>query len=200
MVGTGNPHQTDELLGIFDRKSSEYLPVDDAEQCRVRADPECERQHGHGSPAFALEQHPGAIAQILEHFFLQTARLHRQRIPNRAHAETQKTSSSIPIGSPPPSKQRFSMMKLSFPLLLPLRPEPARNDPANGRDKPEVRSEPVAPALLLIEEAIPLDGLGQRLRPNIGHFVILARRAQLALRDLMLFPFRKDITHVFQTP
>src|SRR5262245_15852753 len=52
----------------------------------------------------------------------------------------------------------------------------------------------------LLQQAVSLDGFRQSFTTRARHFVILARRTLLGLRDAVLFPLRGDIARAFQSP
>src|SRR5207247_7684654 len=59
--------QAHERVWIVHRQFFQEQPVDGAEERRVRADTERERDHDDSRPAFGLEQHPYPVTQISEH-------------------------------------------------------------------------------------------------------------------------------------
>jgi hypothetical protein len=59
------PAQLDELLGVVHWQWTKKQRVEQAEECRVGANAECERQHGNHGEARGLPEHPRCITSIL---------------------------------------------------------------------------------------------------------------------------------------
>src|SRR5262245_6041142 len=62
--------------------------VDDAEDRRVRADAECERENGDESEHSIFSEHPHAVTQVLNHLILPSLWLHTERITEGAQASS----------------------------------------------------------------------------------------------------------------
>ena len=74
------PLQPDETVGISDRELPQKQAVDRAEERRVRADAERERDDHNGGPAFVARQRPSAVPEIAKHAHLScVARLSTRR-------------------------------------------------------------------------------------------------------------------------
>ena len=95
------PGEHDQLLRLRDGQGSEQHRIDDAEERRVGADAEREREQGDEREAFVLEQHPRPVAQVLKHFILQSLRLQPERIPKRAQAAPEQFEFVAGIESAP---------------------------------------------------------------------------------------------------
>src|SRR5262245_35956224 len=86
-----------KLLRVFHGQSSEERRVKQAEDRRVRADPQRQRERGDDSEAGILRQHPRAKTQVLNHLVLPSFGLQPKRVPEGAQAPPQQFKFVPPI-------------------------------------------------------------------------------------------------------
>src|SRR6266545_2625172 len=126
-----------EPVGVPVRERPQQYRIHDAEDRRVRADAERQRERGNRSEAFVLEQHPQAKTQVLYHLVLPSFGLQTERIPERARAPPQQFNFVPPIETVPFGQQPFAVSQLRFPLLPPVGAKSSRHDHTDQRNQPE---------------------------------------------------------------
>jgi len=122
------PLEENQLVRILDRKLFEKDRINHAEQGRVGADTERQREDCRDGERLVLRKHAHAETQVLKHLFLQSSRLHCDRVPERAKATAKQTRAA----------QRFAVLKFGFPLLPPFRSPTARNESAQCANQPQM--------------------------------------------------------------
>src|SRR5262245_56395612 len=117
-------------------KRAQQHAVNHAENRRVRADPQRQRQHGNRRETGIFQQHSQTEAQVLNHFILPSLTLEPESVPERAKAPPQQFEFVTPVEPVPSSQQRFAVFQFRFPFLLKPDAEAARHDHADEADQP----------------------------------------------------------------
>src|SRR5262245_46109244 len=131
----------DDAVGVFDRKRSQQKGIGEAEDRRIRPDPQRQRQNRNQREGLMLEQHSNAEPYVLNHLVLPPFWLQPQRISKRPRAVPQQIQSGSPVELIPLGELRFAVLQLGFPLLPPARPQPTRHDHASDSNQPEPESK-----------------------------------------------------------
>src|SRR5262245_50596317 len=111
--------------------------VGQAEDRRIRANPQRQREYGDKREAGIFQQHSQTEAQVLNHFVLPSLTLQPERVPKRAQAAPQQFKFVPPIEPVPAGQQFFTVFQLRFPFLSKANAEASRNDHADESDQPE---------------------------------------------------------------
>ena len=141
------PADVHQAVGLGDAgERPQQQRVHEAEDRRVRADPERQRRDGDQRERRVLEQHAESEPEVLHHFVLPSLPLEPQGVPERARAASQQLPLVTPVEAVPIEQQLFAAAQLRFPLLAPVGAQAARHDDADQRDQPEVRPGQQLPA------------------------------------------------------
>src|SRR5262245_37673223 len=111
--------QLDHRVRVFDGPRAKQQ-IETRKERRVDADAESERRHRQQCEARLLRQQSGAETQVLKHLVLQSSRLQKHRILERADNSSQQIEFCMAVEIVPFSQQLFARAQFGLPLLPPV--------------------------------------------------------------------------------